>query len=939
MKELHQRSFGLLIGLLTIVALTVPISMAANPGPVDLQVLENTPNRIVLNYTFGDYKLQWVDIKGQSYANLLLEGEPIMLEAGEPALPRVCDSVIIPDLAKMGVNVLSAKYEEVSIDIAPSKGSLPRSIDPATVPHTFSMVYSTDAFYPGELVTLSSPYIMRDYRGITVQLYPFQYNPVTGILRVYTHIKVEVVPVAGRGKNAMLAHTGHQKALSRAFHGLYSRQFANYNPGLRYDDLTDEEDGDMLIICYDSWLTNMQSFVNHKNSIGIATTIVGVSTIPGGNTSTAIKNYIQGVYDTSDLAFVLLVGDAEHVATPMAGLSTYDGASDPSYSLLAGSDTYPEIMVGRFSAQSSADVVTQVERSVEYEQMPATTQTWFWKGIGVASNQGTGDDGEYDNEHIDNIRDDLLAYGYTEVDQIYDPSGTDTMVTNALNAGRGIANYCGHGSATSWSSTGFNTTDINNLVNDNMLPFIVSVACNNGEFDNYTSCFGEAWLRATHNGEPTGAIGCYAASNSQPWSPPMEGQDEFNLLYCAEAYHCYGTYCFAGSCSMMDDYPGSSSTWGNGPATFLTWHIFGDPSARITGTTAPPHGMKVTPSSDLVSSGPAGGPFTPGSIEYILENQNTSGSISYEVTKTQSWVTITNGTGTIPAGGTAAVTVSINSGANSLDNGEYYDTVQFTNTTDHDGDTTRDVILTVGVASLQYQWDMNSDPGWTTAGQWAWGSPTGSGGADHGNADPSNGYTGSNVYGYNLNGDYTNNMSETHLTSTAIDCSELTNVSLKFYRWLNVEQPNYDHAYVRVSNDNTNWVTLWQNTGVVTDSSWTQYEHDISSIADNQSTVYLRWTMGTTDTSWLYSGWNIDDVEIWGLAPGGPVYPDGAMTCDGSVNSLDIDPFVLALDSTPPDYSEYYAEYPDCNVMLADCNGDGSLNSLDIDPFVGLLSK
>ena len=926
MKELHQRSFGLLVGLLTIVALTAPISMAANSGPVDLQVLENSPNKIVLDYTFGDYKLEGVDIEGQSYAIIALEGEPVLLEAGEPALPRVCDSVIIPDLAKMGVNVLSAKYEEVSIDIAPSKGNLLRTVDPATVPYTFGEVYSTDAFYPGELVTLSEPYIMRDYRGITVQLYPFQYNPVTGVLRVYTHIQLEVVPVEGRGKNAMLAHTGHQKNLSRAFHGLYSNHFANYNPSLRYDDLTDEEDGDMLIICYDSWMTNMQPFVDHKNSIGINTTIVGVSTI--GNNSTSIKNYIQNVYNTSDLAFVLLVGDAAQVATPTAS----GGSSDPSYSKLAGSDDYPDIMVGRFSAESSADVDTQVERSIEYENMPATTQTWFWKGTGIASNQGTGDDGEYDNEHVDNIRDDLLAYGYTEVDQIYDPSGTSTMVTNALNSGRGIINYTGHGSTTSWSSTGFSNTNVNNLVNDNMLPFIVSVACVNGQFNGYT-CFGEAWLRATHNGEPTGAIGAYMSSINQSWNPPMEGQDEFNLLYCAEAYHCYGTYCFAGSCSMMDDY-GSG-----GVEMFDTWHIFGDPSVRITGTVAPPTGMNVTPSGSLESGGSAGGPFTPGSIEYTLENQNTSGSISYEVTKTQSWLTITNGIGTIPAGGTAIVTVSINSGANGLGNGEYTDTIQITNTTDHDGDTTRDVVLTVGVASLQYQWNMDSDPGWSTSGLWAWGTPTGSGGADHGNPDPSSGYTGSNVYGYNLNGDYTNSMSETHLTSTAIDCSDLTDVSLKFHRWLNVETSTYDHAYVRISNNGSSWTTLYQNTGEVTDSSWTQYEYDISSIADNQSTVYLRWTMGTTDGSWLYSGWNIDDVELWGLAPGGPVYSDGDMNCDGTVNALDIDPFVLALDSTPPSYTEYHTSYPDCNAMLADCNGDGSLNALDIDVFVGLMSE
>ncbi|RLE36102.1 MAG: hypothetical protein DRJ61_01635, partial [Acidobacteria bacterium] len=112
--------------------------------------------------------------------------------------------------------------------------------------------------------------------------------------------------------------------------------------------------------------------------------------------------------------------------------------------------------------------------------------------------------------------------------------------------------------------------------------------------------------------------------------------------------------------------------------------------------------------------------------------------------------------------------------------------------------------------------------------------------------------------------------------TTAFDCTDLAQVSVKFWRHLNVEQPSYDHAYLRVSSDGVNWSDAWQNTSEVTDSSWTQVEYDISDVADGQSTVYLRWTMGTTDSGWRYSGWNIDDVEVWGLesvAP--PLFTDG----------------------------------------------------------------
>jgi len=177
---------------------------------------------------------------------------------------------------------------------------------------------------------------------------------------------------------------------------------------------------------------------------------------------------------------------------------------------------------------------------------------------------------------------------------------------------------------------------------------------------------------------------------------------------------------------------------------------------------------------------------------------------------------------------------------------------------------------TVGEVAVFFSETMDSDPGWTTQGLWAWGTPTG-GGGQYGDPDPTSGYTGANVYGYNLNGDYENSLSETHLTSTAIDCSGKTGVTLSFQRWLNVETSTYDHAYLRVSNNGSTWTTLWQNGGEVTDTSWVEEVYDISAIADNQATVYLRWTMGTTDSSWQYSGWNIDDVTL------------SAFECEGGV--------------------------------------------------------
>ncbi|MBC8201700.1 MAG: hypothetical protein H8E86_06585 [Planctomycetes bacterium] len=193
-------------------------------------------------------------------------------------------------------------------------------------------------------------------------------------------------------------------------------------------------------------------------------------------------------------------------------------------------------------------------------------------------------------------------------------------------------------------------------------------------------------------------------------------------------------------------------------------------------------------------------------------------------------------------------------------------------------------VLQVSTAATAYSWDMNQNPNWTMEGQWGWGTPTG-GGGEYGNPDPTSGATGNNVLGYNLGGDYPNNLSQTHITSESLDLSNKTNTQLQFKRYLNVEQPIYDNATISVRAGNGPWVTIWSNPTTIEDNQWQTLSYDISSFADNNSNVVIRWTMGTTDSAWRYSGWNIDDVEILSSGGAGVV---GDVNCDGVVDVTDV---------------------------------------------------
>ncbi len=541
--------------------------------PLSVNVLDKEIGHTIIEYHITGFQRDQVEIDGEIHDVISLGSESKELTEGYPELPNINRSVILPDLGRVNLRVVESTYHDVSgIRVAPSKGSLSRLVNPADVPYTFGPFYETDGWYPEQVAVSQDPYILRDFRGAVVTLNPFQFNPATQTLRVYTRVVVEVTTALGQGMNEF-ERISPPTRLIRDFNQIYVEHFINHDPG-RYESIS--EDGTMLIICYDSWTSNMDPLVDWKNQMGLYTEMVTVT--DAGGSAAGIDGYIDSYYNNpaNNLAFVLLVGDYLQCPTPDVSGS----AADPSYAWLAGSDRYPEIFIGRFSAENTIHLDTQVERTIEYERDPQPGATWYHKGFGIGSAEGPGDDGEDDWEHIDNIRTDLLNYTYTDVDQIYDPGATATMVSNAVNAGRSIGNYCGHGVITGWSTTGFSVSHVNTLVNDNMLAFVISVACNTGEFNGYT-CLGESWLRATNSGtgEPTGGIGFYGSTISQSWSPPMDAQDEVVDLLVQDEKRTFGGLCFNGSCHMMDEYPGTGhgTGWGESPY----WTVFGDPSLQV----------------------------------------------------------------------------------------------------------------------------------------------------------------------------------------------------------------------------------------------------------------------------------------------------------------------------------------------------------------------
>ena len=562
----------------------------------DVVVVESHDSVTRLRCQVSGFTLDTITVNGEEMCRVHLAGEANIMEKGAPDMPKVCRSIITPDNAQMEIEVVGASYTEYQIAVAPSSGFILRGQSSNSMSETFSDVYRVDDFYPRAIAALGHPYVFRDFRGVVVTLFPFTYNPQTKTLRVYSLIEVEMRAAGLIDENVNVSGS---RAYCRHFTDLYDNHFLNFG-GDRYDAV--DERGRMVVISEASLIDVIQPYVDWKRQKGIPTSLYDVADI--GSTPEEIKSFIQSEYDMGDgLVFVQLVGDEAQVPTFMIDCEFCGGmaTSDATYSLLAGSDSYPEIFVGRFSAETKEELETQVERTIYYER-DLNDGDWLHRGTGVGSAWGDGYGylGMRDRELVEVLRVMLLEYTYTEVDQLYelgDPPFDIVPVPvpdfmHTINDGRGILIVEGHGDCectfmippgTPTPGDVFTTDSIYILTNDYQLPFVTLGAPYLGNFQ-IGQTFAEAWLRATNSstGAPVGAIAVYASSTDLDYASPQAAQHEMVELLASGRFNTIGGLFYNGSCHAVDLYGE------RGEKTFKSYHVFGDVSLQVRTDTPEP---------------------------------------------------------------------------------------------------------------------------------------------------------------------------------------------------------------------------------------------------------------------------------------------------------------------------------------------------------------
>ena len=468
----------------------------------------------------GDIVAQPLSADEGDFVRIFLPGFHISNEIGSPELPQLHKLIEIPQNTLPRIEIISEEVDyfrlsDFGIDdpIFPHQPSLSKSQDPDEVEFQWNQnIYDLDEYIEPELISVDIKGMLRSLRIANLQVRPVDYNPVSGVLKVWTNIEFRI-----HFDGADLSKTEEikQKYYSPYFEAVFE-QVSNYEaPDVR-DDLVSYP-VTYVIITNPIFENSLSEFIDWKIQKGFTVVIGNTSEI--GSSTSAIKGFIQNLYEnpTADVpapSFVLFVGDVAQV--PTYNGTTGGHVTDLYYCEMTG-DLMPEIYHGRFSAQNLSQLQSQLDKTLEYERYLMPDPSYLEEVImiagvdaGMAPTYGNGQI----NYGTDNyFNEDHGIYSHTYLYPASDAPSAPAAIIQDYNEGVGFANYTAHCSEAGWADPSFTISDVPGLSNEHKYNLMIGNCCTSTAFD-YGESFGEAVLRA----ENSGAVGYIGGTNSTYWN-------------------------------------------------------------------------------------------------------------------------------------------------------------------------------------------------------------------------------------------------------------------------------------------------------------------------------------------------------------------------------------------------------------------------------------
>jgi hypothetical protein len=469
--------------------------------------------------TFDPYDVS-VDV-GDEYDVVRVEGCRFDLDPGKPMLPVKTLHFSIPaGMKAVGVEVRALEQMELGTDFVITPAQPPVRLGQETPPEPVpadAVIYDSAEPFPGKVAELIDVGNMGGYAVAGVRVHPLEYQPRAQ--RLLLNRRFELTLVLETSGESAVAIAGRrdeaEAAVARRVRSLVVNPEdvdANCGPRLRgaRDDTVE-----YAIITGASYVDEFQPLADWKTKKGVPTEIFTTDWIytnySGSDNPMEIRNFIIDYEANHGLVYVLLGGDVDVVPARVAWDELgYDGIrADLYYSDTDGTwnadgdsyygehpednvDMYGDVYVGRAPVNSSSEATNFVDQVLTYEGADAggTLPTDFQENMLFLAEVLWGPpeypytDGGIAKDMID---DDYVPSLFDPITKLYEDDGNlgYTAAMNAMNAGPGITNHCGHCNynVMSINPDALYNDDMDDLTNGSRQGIFYTIGCWAAAFD------------------------------------------------------------------------------------------------------------------------------------------------------------------------------------------------------------------------------------------------------------------------------------------------------------------------------------------------------------------------------------------------------------------------------------------------------------------------
>lgn len=513
--------FMLLMSILTFAQHSVTIPLNPTKGK-SFNVIENH-NDFLLKTNLNELKADQLEIKSGTFYSLEVTGLHKQFGKGQPNIPVFSKLIEVPAENSYKITVTNSTEQIIDLGeydiknpIAPAQMSISKSADEKDIQHFYDKeAYATDEFLYNNIYKIEYVGEMRGKHLARIELYPIQYNPVQNQLKVLQDLEI----------NIEFDQDFKTINESNAFSKSISSMSINNPIPANNKALTTEGPIKYVIISDRMFESTLEPFIEWKTKSGFQVIVGYTDDGDVGNTTTSIKAYLQDLYENPPAGeqaptYVLFVGDLDQVPSfdYTAGSSFHK--TDLHYCEYTG-DYLPEVLYGRFSAESTAELQPQIDKTLEYEQYAFADNSYLDEVVMVAGVDGSwapshgngqiyyGIQEYFNNDH--GITSHTYLYGSGSTITSDDAAAPAAIIAN-ISDGVGFANYTAHCSSDGWADPEFARSDIAGLANASKYPTMIGNCCQSNKFE-VDDCFGEMILQA----EDKGAIGYIGGTNNTYW--------------------------------------------------------------------------------------------------------------------------------------------------------------------------------------------------------------------------------------------------------------------------------------------------------------------------------------------------------------------------------------------------------------------------------------